>query len=448
VRSAAAGAPRNVRRIERVAWTAPVVALALGTIGLGSKSLWYDETYTAWATRGSWSRLWSIVRAHEGPHGAYYAVDKAFTDLAGHSEWALRLPSVVAAALAVLVVYLLGRRLLDPLTGAIASFAVAVNPFVVIWSQQARSYAFVLLAGSASTLALIHVLQRPAVTRWGLYALVASLGLVVHPFVGLVVPAHVVAVALRRPRVSLPPAVAAFAVVALVAARIAVAVGSRDEQLTAWIQQPGVGDVVEGLVLVAGISPLALAASAAGAFTARRLGVESWKQALLAAWALGPFAVTIAVSFVKPVFAPRYLVEAVPAFALLAALWLVNAGRLLAVAAGGAMLAWSAAVIALWYDARPLEDWRSATAATLAAARPGDDVLFAPGPAATGFEYYAGTEAAVSTPRARTAWLLVWGDSPLDRERSAQERMGPAYRLAERRTIDDWLSVERWTRRG
>jgi hypothetical protein len=201
------------------------------------------------------------------------------------------------------------------------------------------------------------------------------------------------------------------------------------------------------VLLVAGAGPLPVILGVLGVLAARRRGVPRWVLALLVTWAVAPFVVTVAVSFVEPVFTARYLIVAVPPFALLTGYWLVAAQRRLAVAVAVALATWSACVLVFWYAAPPLENWRGATADVLAAAGNGEDVLFAPPPAATGFEYYAGLGVAARAPRTDTVWLLVWGWSPAERRRAADAAAGDrGYSLAERRQVDGWLTVERWVR--
>ena len=438
-------APRPHPADARLAPLAPaLLTLALGAVALGTKSLWYDETYTAWTIRGSWDRLWSLVQDHEAPHGLYYAMLKSWTSLAGTSETALRLPSVVAAALAAAAAVVLGRRLLGPGAGLLAGFLVGASPFVVIWSQQARSYALALLAVTASGLALAAALERPGRARWAVYAVVAAVSLLVHPFAALVLPAHALAALVRRP--PWPAALAAFVAVAAAAAAVLAETGSRNEELTAWIPEPDAGEVASALLLVCGFTPIPLVTGAFGLLALWRRG-DRWQAALLGVWAVGPFAATLAVSVVsRPVFASRYLIVAVPAFALLTAAWAAGARRQLAVAALTAIFTVSAVVIVLWYRAPSLENWRGATAEAVELRRAGEEVVVAPPPALTGFEYYAGEGTARLDVRGDDAWVLAWSSSPEGRRRAGARAAGPGYALREERQVDAWLSLQRWER--
>lgn len=101
--------------------------------------------------------LWHF---HDEPHPpGYYFFMWGWTRALGTSLTALRLPSVLAGMGVVALVFLLGRRLFDPLTGLLSAGLAAANGFQVYWSQQARMYVPSALLGLVSTLLLIHLVR-------------------------------------------------------------------------------------------------------------------------------------------------------------------------------------------------------------------------------------------------------------------------------------------------
>src|SRR5207342_2853480 len=85
--------------------------LALCLIRLGAQPIWYDEQVTLDTASLPWSGIWHAARDTEAPHLAYYALLKPWLAAFGTSDWALRLPSAIFAALAAGMTALLGRRL-------------------------------------------------------------------------------------------------------------------------------------------------------------------------------------------------------------------------------------------------------------------------------------------------------------------------------------------------
>src|SRR3990170_1567643 len=144
----------------------PVLALsaALGLFQLGQPALWIDEAFTWHATTTH-----GYVRLADELHWLYYTVMKPWVALAGTSEFALRVPSVVGAVVAVALLYGLVRMLFDTNVALVAALLLSVNPFVVKWSQQARSYTILLALAIATTWLLLRALEREKMMRFVAY---------------------------------------------------------------------------------------------------------------------------------------------------------------------------------------------------------------------------------------------------------------------------------------
>src|SRR5436309_2114673 len=74
----------------------------------------------------------------------YYLLLRTWVHL-GSSEFVVRLLSVIFGVAAVPMVYLLGRDLFSRATGMIAAALLAVHAFHIYFSQEARSYALLVL---------------------------------------------------------------------------------------------------------------------------------------------------------------------------------------------------------------------------------------------------------------------------------------------------------------
>ncbi len=128
--------------------TPAVVALAARLYGLGDKPLWLDEVITQ--KRANLPLAASVSDALMNAHvPTYFMIVRAF-DAPVIDEWMLRLPSAIFGSLAVLLVTLIASEARAPRAGLVAGVLMALSPFEVQYSQEARSYAmvsaFVLLA--------------------------------------------------------------------------------------------------------------------------------------------------------------------------------------------------------------------------------------------------------------------------------------------------------------
>ena len=101
----------------------------------------------------------------------------------GSGELAVRLPSILAGALVVPMLYALGKEAYDRRTGVVAAAVGSVAPIMVWYSQEARMYAFLMLFGVIALWAQVRILNRGGRLVWVIYA-VASIALVWTQYFG------------------------------------------------------------------------------------------------------------------------------------------------------------------------------------------------------------------------------------------------------------------------
>ncbi len=119
-----------------------LVGVGLRFYGLASQSLWNDEL-SSWA-RSNFDDLSTVIKngalndVHPpGFHLLLYYVEKYL----GECEFWLRLPSAVFGSLAILFLFLLGKRLFTYREGLISAALLASLYFPLYYSQECRSYA-------------------------------------------------------------------------------------------------------------------------------------------------------------------------------------------------------------------------------------------------------------------------------------------------------------------
>ena len=183
----------------------PVVALtvlgaALRFPTLDRQSFWLDELVTvSLLDRGLGDVLHEIPRTEATPY-VYYVVAWLWSSVFGLGEVGLRSMSALAGTATIPVAYLAGAVLVSRRTGLVAAALVATNPFLVWYSQEARSYALLALLCAGSVLAFGLALRG---TRGGLagWAAVSALAIATHYFAVFIVAAETVWLLVRlRPR--------------------------------------------------------------------------------------------------------------------------------------------------------------------------------------------------------------------------------------------------------
>jgi mannosyltransferase len=91
-------------------------------------------------------------------HGAYYALIWVLVRIGGSGEFALRLPSAIAMAIAAALVTLLGRRLVSPRAGLAAGLTFAFLPQVSWFAENAREGAVLTALGCVASYCLLRAL--------------------------------------------------------------------------------------------------------------------------------------------------------------------------------------------------------------------------------------------------------------------------------------------------
>lgn len=120
----------------------------------------------------------------------YYLLLSLWTRAAGTSEIALRTPSVVAGTATVVAVFAFGRKLCGARAGLLAAALLALSPFHVFYSQEARSYALLTLLVVVSSHALVIWLGESSRGHAAVWTALTLLALSTHYIAVLVVLAH------------------------------------------------------------------------------------------------------------------------------------------------------------------------------------------------------------------------------------------------------------------
>jgi len=395
---------------------ATFAAAALTLPFLGHQSLWLDEIYTRHILAAhSLGGLWDRIRATESTPPLYYLLAKLSTGLAGtRSASAMRLPSALAVIAAVPVGYLALRRLVGWRAALAAAAIIAVNPNLLEFGTDARSYALFVLSGLLSVWGFAAVLERPGWRRYAAWAAASVACLWTHYFGAFLVAgeALILLVALRD---AWRPTLAWCLVIAAAAAPLIPLVthqnGSEDaafiaaiplrSRLEATVRQFAMGANVPRTWLEAAGLALAVLGLVAGAALAlrRREGRILLALAVLACGV--PLA--MAVLGLEDRFYSRNVVAVLPLVAGVAALGLARAR-----AAPLAVYLALCAVTAVWVAT----DWRyeqldwSAAVARMTAVDPAAAVLSTDPGNAVVVRTYLG-RGPVGGVRADAVWVAV-----------------------------------------
>lgn len=185
---------------------------------LGLQSYHHDEAITALRVLpGGFGDMLHSVRVSESNPPLYYSLAWAWAKAFGSGEIGLRSLSALVGAATVPVGYLIGRQLASRRAGLVLAALIAVNPMLIWYSQEARSYALLAFFGALSLLFFARALETRRGRDLALWAAASALALCSHYFAVFAVAIEAVwlLVALRARRRVVLPALAAVGAVGL-----------------------------------------------------------------------------------------------------------------------------------------------------------------------------------------------------------------------------------------
>jgi mannosyltransferase len=219
-----------------------VIAAFLRFSTLGAQSYWYDEAITVDLIHRSLPNMLAAIPGSESAPPLYYVLAWGWARLFGLHETGLRSLSAVFGTATVPAAYAAARVFVSRRSACFTAALVAVSPFLVWYSQEARGYAMLVFFGTLS----VAFLRRASETRagWWLagWALSSALALATHYFAFFLLAAEAVFLLYRSAdRRAVGTAVALVTLVAAALVPLAF-YQARYTQHTAWI--PASGGVV------------------------------------------------------------------------------------------------------------------------------------------------------------------------------------------------------------
>jgi len=145
-----------------VLWSITVFALAVRFFLLDRESVWLDEAFSWGYAKLPLHRLWwEPIDVHPP---LYYSILHLLMQF-GDTPWLLRAPSAVGGAVAIPLLYLLGRRVAGEWVGLGAAALLAASAIEIRYSQEARSYALLMSVALVVAIGFVGLFARPNLAR-------------------------------------------------------------------------------------------------------------------------------------------------------------------------------------------------------------------------------------------------------------------------------------------
>jgi len=256
-----------------LALASPVLALtalaaALRFVGLAHQGFWFDEGNTALLVHLPPGKMLGLIPQSESTPPLYYCVAWVWARIFGFGEAGLRSLSAVAGVATVPVAYGAARKLVSERAGLVAAALVACNPFLIWYSQEARSYSLLVFLTAAALMGFAYARKDPTARALVAWVVPAAAALATHYYAILaIIPQAVWLLSAhgRRRRVQVAVAIVAACGLAL----IPLALSQNSTGNAGWIAKislgPRLGQIIPQFVIGTGspayaaLEPLAAA---------------------------------------------------------------------------------------------------------------------------------------------------------------------------------------------
>jgi len=334
-----------------------VLIIALGSFlriyGLGAESIWLDEAHSV---RVSSENLASVVRATTGHHlPLYFVILHFWMSLLGTSEVAVRSLSAILGIISIPLIYYVGSQFFNKRVGLIGSFLSAISLYHILYSQEARPYALLLLLSLLSFLLFVQILKQDKKWFYLFYFLTNILLIYTHVFALFTIAAQMLFLFLfwtkykpQRFKLLSVQMATVLAILPVVSHVFGVATAMVEQGF--WIREPSLMSLYGTLGTFAGgkhlailiflclalIAPLSIR-RIEGKLTLTRpleslkgiswgIRLEALREILLLViWLFLPLVLAFIISkVITPIYVHRYLIGASPALYLLVAKGLSN----------------------------------------------------------------------------------------------------------------------------
>jgi mannosyltransferase len=164
-----------------------VIGALLRFSTLGAQGFWNDEAITGFIAHLELWELPTRISQNEGTPPLYYVAAWAWMKLFGSGEVGLRSLSAVCGTATIPAAYMAAAEFVSRRAALASAALVSVSPLLVWYSQEARSYALLVLLGALSLVFFARSLREPTARRLIAWAAFSALALATHYTAALLV---------------------------------------------------------------------------------------------------------------------------------------------------------------------------------------------------------------------------------------------------------------------
>lgn len=156
-----------------------------------SGPIWFDESYSAYLTRGNFGDIWQLTSLDVHPP-FYYFLLKIWSMIFGYTDVSMRFMSIFFGALTIIFLFHLLKRWFGTKSASVATLLISVSPMFIRYGQEMRMYTLVFFIVVLATYVLDLALETKKNRYYILYAILIALGMWTHYFTAIAWIAHII----------------------------------------------------------------------------------------------------------------------------------------------------------------------------------------------------------------------------------------------------------------
>lgn len=312
------------------------IGLALRFAHLTAKPFWFDECFSVELARLRLGSFLRVIWWREANMSLYYALLRGWLHF-GQSEYFVRSMSVLFAAATIPAIYWLARQLYDRWIAFFAAALFTFNAYSVRYAQEARSYSLFVLLATLSSAFFVSWLRDPSHRNRLGYIVASVLAVYSHFYALLLIAAQWITLRAfgvpdgsDREPISELRRTFPWQAIGLSLAPFLIFVAKTGAGPLRWVHRPGWHDLLALWQQFSGgsnwlLAVIFLLACSAAVFSGGTQLLQhnqdwhAWRVQFLLVWLLFPVLLTFCLSFLRPVFLPRFLIFCLPALIILVA---------------------------------------------------------------------------------------------------------------------------------
>jgi mannosyltransferase len=341
-----------------------------------------------------WEAFGHLLSTREINMVLYYVFLRGWLQF-GDSEIYLRLPSVMFGTVAIVATCIFASRIRSQSVALMAGVFLSFHVLALRYTQQARSYALVMMLVAFSWICYERAVRRTGHRDLILWMIVSALATYAHLFAGLVMVSQLACLLfahLDRERLrGFFRAVGGFLI--LISPLIVIVLRMEEDPLS-WVHPLGRDtfmmfgtDFFNGGQAQIVFALILLLSSVFALIRAPR--EQRWAISTAVFGALIPIALVVLVSIFKPALIARYMIVALPSYAIAIAIGLELLPRKLATAGAIAVLLLGIPLLREYEREPAWNNFRDTVAYIAQRAQPGDAIIIWEPLARPAVEYYA-----------------------------------------------------------